>query len=319
MESLNKQQLILLALLVSFVTSIATGIVTVSLMDQAPPAVTQTINRVVEKTIERVVAAPSQPASVITTKETVVVKADDLVIKAIEKNVGQMVRIIEQIGASENKEEGFVGIGLIVSSDGLIVSDFGIAFQKEDAAGALLPEEYLGVFQDGERVSLAVARGDRDAGLIAFKIVAEERGKEKKEPKVFPAPAQFAKAEPKLGQTIVVVGGAESTVVSTGIVANLLRVDSETTEGGAATGTPQRSATTTPAAPSLAGIKTDIAGAELVRGAVLLNLSGEVIGMSAGGGRANAVFVPVQAIERFIATVDAPEEEKGKEAAPKLQ
>ena len=36
MEHLNKQQLILLTLLISFVTSIATGIVTVSLMDQAP-------------------------------------------------------------------------------------------------------------------------------------------------------------------------------------------------------------------------------------------------------------------------------------------
>lgn len=54
MEELNKTQLILLALLVSFVTSIATGIVTVTLMDQAPQGVTQTINRVVKKT-ERII------------------------------------------------------------------------------------------------------------------------------------------------------------------------------------------------------------------------------------------------------------------------
>jgi hypothetical protein len=41
-EELSKSQLIMLALLLSFVTSMATGIVTFSLMDQAPPAIAQT-------------------------------------------------------------------------------------------------------------------------------------------------------------------------------------------------------------------------------------------------------------------------------------
>ncbi len=53
-EDLNKNQIILLTLLVSFVTSIATGIVTVTLIDQAPAPVAQTINQIVERTIERV-------------------------------------------------------------------------------------------------------------------------------------------------------------------------------------------------------------------------------------------------------------------------
>src|SRR6185436_15876866 len=92
LNDLNKNQIVLLTLLVSFVTSIATGIVTVALMDQAPPGVTQTINRVVEHTIERVVSAPAQTASVIT-KETVVLKEDDLVVAAIEKNASSLVRI----------------------------------------------------------------------------------------------------------------------------------------------------------------------------------------------------------------------------------
>ena len=48
MESLTKTQIVLLVLLVSFVTSLATGIVTVTLVNQAPQPVTHTINKVVE-------------------------------------------------------------------------------------------------------------------------------------------------------------------------------------------------------------------------------------------------------------------------------
>ncbi len=92
-ERLTKMQIVLLTLLVSFVTSIATGIVTVTLMDQAPPAITQTINRVVERTVEKVVPDKPQGANVITKEVTVVVKEDDLITDSIEKNSKSVVRI----------------------------------------------------------------------------------------------------------------------------------------------------------------------------------------------------------------------------------
>ena len=80
MEDLNKNQIILLTLLVSFITSIATGIVTVSLFEQAPQGVTRTINRVVERTVERVV--PGETTSII--KEVpVIVTEEELIVKAI--------------------------------------------------------------------------------------------------------------------------------------------------------------------------------------------------------------------------------------------
>ena len=57
MEQLTKQQIVLVTLLVGFVTSITTGIVTVSLMNQSPKGVSQTITQVVERTIERVASS----------------------------------------------------------------------------------------------------------------------------------------------------------------------------------------------------------------------------------------------------------------------
>jgi len=56
-KELNKSQLILLAILLSFVTSIATGITTVSLMQQAPASVTTPITRIVKQTVEKIVPA----------------------------------------------------------------------------------------------------------------------------------------------------------------------------------------------------------------------------------------------------------------------
>lgn len=77
-EELTKQQLILLALLVSFITSIATGIVTVSLMDQAPQSVTQVIDRVVERTVERVMPNDDESTSS-TTENSVLIETRTVV------------------------------------------------------------------------------------------------------------------------------------------------------------------------------------------------------------------------------------------------
>ena len=90
MEDLTKHQLILIVLLVTFVTSIATGIITFTLLSEAPVEVTQTINRVVEKTIERVVTEPGKPDKVVT---TVVVNEEDRVLEAIAKNEKSIVRL----------------------------------------------------------------------------------------------------------------------------------------------------------------------------------------------------------------------------------
>ena len=117
MEDLTKTQIILLTLLISFVTSIATGIITTSLLAEAPASVTQTINRVVEHTIEKV--TPTTGGS--NTKETTIINEDDAVTSAISKATPAVVRIKSPIAPDGSQE--FYGLGVIVSKSGLVLSD----------------------------------------------------------------------------------------------------------------------------------------------------------------------------------------------------
>lgn len=116
-EELNKVQVILLVLLVSFVTSIATGIVTVSLLAQAPPAVTQTVNHIIQRTVEAV--TPSVGAPQTTVKETtVVVKEDELITNSIGSSFSQVGAIHDGIATSSP----VTAMGVLLSGGFLIAN-----------------------------------------------------------------------------------------------------------------------------------------------------------------------------------------------------
>jgi len=297
MDGLNKQQLILLALLVSFVTSLATGIVTVSLMDQAPPGVTQTINRVVEKTIERVVTEPSKQTASVVTKETIVLKADDLVIDAIEKNGKSIVRIKEAKGEGAERVQTFAALGLVVGRDGLIVSDLSVAYRKVNEEGVSLPESYVGVLPDGKIVSLNIVFADQTGGIAFFQPFLQDRDKGT----ISFFPPSFSGSTLKLGQAVIALGGSEGNSVSTGIISNLVERDAPKVTASSIAASPDKEEATK----QLYAIKTDIRSSDLVLGTVLLNLSGEVIGLNVGaatGGNRNT-FLPIAKVLELIGKV----------------
>jgi hypothetical protein len=109
-QDLNKSQLILLAILISFVTSIATGISTVTLMQQAPSSVTVPINRIVKQTIEKVVPVESktQPLSVDQQK-----LLEDL--KAIKP-------LTVSLFLKGEKEDKILGTGLFLGNDKVVIA-----------------------------------------------------------------------------------------------------------------------------------------------------------------------------------------------------
>lgn len=109
-KELNKHQLILLTLLITFVVSIATGIVTVSLMNQAPKSVPYTVNNIIQRTIEKVTTV-SEDAKII---DSVIDNKEDSSISLLE---GDIVAKIYK----EEDEDYFLGEGVLISEVGLIL------------------------------------------------------------------------------------------------------------------------------------------------------------------------------------------------------
>ncbi len=253
MENLTKQQIILLTLLVSFVTSIATGIVTVALMNQAPVGVVQTINRVVERTIQTVTAPAKETQTVV--KETIVVNPEDQIVSAVEKTAKSVVKIFRTNTdlSSESNSMMFVGLGAIVTNDGIVATD-----------NSLISEggKYFITTQADKLTELSIVRSISGEQVALLKIKNDEK------PLLIFSKVTLSKVDLKLGQTVIYIGGEKKDVVSTGIVSSLSAKEVK----------PADNSTSTPATTKISSIETSISS-NFVSGGLLLNLSGELVGI----------------------------------------
>ena len=182
MEDLSKQQIILVTLLVSFVTSIATGIITVSYMDQAPQTFTQTVNKVVERTIERVVP----DASLIKAVEPKIITLDDQVATVAEMGQQAVAKIY-------GDDDALVAMGAVISKDGKVVTSV--------PAG-----KYKIVYADGTTASTQNINATGTMTLIP------------NETKTLKYAPLYMGTAIKPGKTIVLVGGKEGNEVFSGII-----------------------------------------------------------------------------------------------------
>lgn len=200
LEQLTKHQIILLTLLVSFVTSIATGIVTVSLMNQAPPSVSHTINEIVQRTVETI-TAPAAAGGAPTTN-TVVVQDDSLVAQSIATMQKSIVRIVAK------GSDTLIARGVIVSASGTVLSDK----TSLDASGASLFEAIL---PDDSRLPLTVAPGAASSSIAVAQIALGTSTE-------VLVPASLAvQSKLALGQSVVRIGGVGPDTVDEGVIATL--------------------------------------------------------------------------------------------------
>jgi len=216
MEHLTKQQIVLLTLFTSFVTSIATGIVTVALVDQAPTGVTSTINHVIERTIEEVgpsaTTGSTQSASASNAVTTLYSSPADQIAAATARGEQSMVRVM--LGTT------VTGIGVVMNSSGVIVAD------KSSVA---TPGNYVAISSTGAQYPLQTIQTQNNGDfvfLLAGPVVTPGPASATTTIPSSLVPVNFASIvganSPQLGETVIALSAtgpaADSTSVSEGII-----------------------------------------------------------------------------------------------------
>ncbi len=273
LEHLNKSQIVLLTLLVSFVTSVATGIVTVTMLEEAPPVIAQTVNRVVERTVERVVPS-GQPAAVNTvTEKTVIVKESDVIAQAVSVANQSIVRLYTTGKDAEgNDVDVFLGLGIVFKDDGTILTD-----------NATLPAGAIFVARaDGQRATATRAQSDEATGLALLQGATTTSDGQV----LTWNPAKVANSSSSLGKSVVAVSGKTSTRIGDGIVTALPEGDAKQI------------------------IETNIPTGAIAFGSPLINSDGELEGISTSVSRLQSEnsFLASSAIIVYTTPVEAPTE-----------
>jgi len=282
-KDLNKTQMVLLNILVAFVTAIATSIVVVSLLGQAPPSITRTINNVVERTVERVIPTIITGKPSITKETTIVVKDEDLITKSIEATKTSVVAIRSRaIGIDGLVANTFLGWGTIVVSTGVVATDISVV--ADDGPHGV-------VLEDGRTYEVKTVRYVQVANLALLQIQKGEKDT---------APLSVAALKPadqeklQLGTSVIAFGGKlNKKSINIGVLSSVVLVDIKQTD---ASSTPKQKVT---------NLEATVLPPSNNTGAPLINIFGEGVGVSmyAGIGERTASYIPWNRIVEEVSLI----------------
>ena len=241
LEKLSKFQIVLLTLLVSFMTSLVTGIVTVTLVNQAPPAMTQSIYKVIEKAI--VLKEDNRPKEIV--EQVKIITQEDLIVKLVKESSNAVVSVIatkdlpvieryfvdpfenndffqqfippellpqfqvpryRQKGTEEKQVSS--GTGFFVSADGLLATNRHVVEDKE--------AEYSIIMNDGRKLPVKILARDPLQDIAILKAEGSD---------FIYIPLGDSDGL-KVGQTVVAIGntlGEFQNTVSVGVISGLMR------------------------------------------------------------------------------------------------
>lgn len=258
-EHLTKSQLVMLTLLISFVTSMASGIVSVALMQQAPPSVAQIINHVVEHTVEKIVkvneprsasAAASGSNNTDTLTSTMAVGRRDIVARIVSQEAAAIVHLYDH----NPQNPTLLGVGVLIPP-ATLMADESLLASLGDVDGKLA---------DGTVVRFFVNKRDLQTGIAYMTASSSDISV------LSSRVATVASSSPALGADVVGISGVATTHVQSGIIGSF-------------------------AGDSVPIIETNFSGAGFALGAFLFTFDGDLAGISTAVSRTDSsnAFVAV--------------------------
>jgi len=239
MENLTKQQIVLLTLLVSFMTSIATGIVTVSLINQAPAGTTNIVERVIEDTVAS--ALPSNNLAAVGQSGS---SNDSLtsVIYNIKKSIVQ----IQDYGVANSVS----GLGVVVNGRGIVMTD------KSNIAGL---NKIAIAYPNGHSYGAAPVETQSNGDIVFLQpfLATDQSFLASATSTAFFNPISLANF-PKLGETVASLGGTDAGTLSIGVVDKLISAGASST---------------------LSAVSTTIDLSKVLPGSPLFDIYGNLIGL----------------------------------------
>lgn len=217
-EELSKAQLLLLTVMVNFIVSIATGVLTVSLLDQAPLQVSQGVDRVVERTIQAV-AAPIQTNNSIVSNP---IKTITSVVSPQPAAPSAEQQLTAAVGSAAARTV-LIYKGATTSPAIAYATYLPASKSVVTATVKNLPKEAMIAFADGSLIRASLSKSSAAVTIYGFADAASLPSA--------PAAGLTASSKLKQGQTVLaltkdsaVVSGIISKVSASGIETNLTNV-----------------------------------------------------------------------------------------------